>query len=34
MGVELDVVCDDQVPETARGAEVVCDQVKQSMLAI
>ena len=25
MGVKLDVVCDNQVPETACGAEVVCD---------
>ena len=25
MGVKLDAVCDNQDPETACGAEVVCD---------
>ena len=25
MGVKLDFVCDNHVPETACGAEVVCD---------
>ena len=34
MRVKLDVECDNQVPETACGAEVVCDLMKHPMFTI